>query len=69
MADHMAGFGEQPKLKKKQKLCLKVRKTFSDCSTDNVEVSSVCSVFSERTTTSTVIDLTEDEDTNVTDNR
>ena len=68
VADHMAGFAEQPELKR-QKLSLKVKRIVSDHSADDVEESSVSSAFSERTATSAVVDLTEDEDANLTDNR
>ena len=63
----MAGFVE-PKVKR-QKLCLKGRKTAGDHSNYDTDESTVSSEFSERTATSFFIDLTEDEDKPTDDNR
>ena len=63
----MAGFVDSRV--KRQKLCLKGRKTAGDHSNYDTDESTLSSEFSERTSTSVFIDLTEDEDKPADDNR
>ena len=64
--NRMAGF--DPRMKR-QKLCLKGRKAAGDQSNYDTDDSTMSSEFSERTSSSVVIDLTEDEDKPTDDNR